>query len=160
MGEFRIEETSAMSERPVVLHPKSFRRDLLFGWSTLSSLALPILENGSSCSRSMLKRAERLGMIRLVRKSSPVGSSAGILISGFASGRGFLLFFHRLVADFLRLGEICEGLVKEASAASLELLVLSGAGSAARFLRNLFMVRLSLSMSVRVRGEVARQGEV
>ena len=78
------DETSAISERPLSL--KRLILDALFGIKTLSSLALPILELGSSCSRSMLKRADRLGIRRLVRKSSVDGKAVARLISFLGSG--------------------------------------------------------------------------
>ncbi len=71
--------------------PYSTSRERRLGSKTLSSLALPSIDIGSSCSLSMLKRAERLGMIRLVRKLSDVGRT------NESSGRGAAwgcCFFH------------------------------------------------------------------
>jgi hypothetical protein len=56
----------------------------------------------------MLNRWERLAMRRLVRKSSFEGKAAERSNSGFTSGCSFglrFLFFHLLVALFLRPGE-------------------------------------------------------
>ena len=75
---------SPISERPCPLNRS--RRDARFGKRTLSSLAFPIFDDGSSCSRSMLNLADKLGMRRLVRKSSEAGSAVAILISGLGSG--------------------------------------------------------------------------
>lgn len=51
---------------------------------TLSSLALPSRVDGSSCSLSMLKRADIFGMSRLVLKSSDEGRTVARSSSGFA----------------------------------------------------------------------------
>ena len=65
MMESMVLETSAISESAPAAAPKSMSRDFLFGCSTLSSLAFPMTEFGSSCSRNMLNRAERFGIMRL-----------------------------------------------------------------------------------------------
>lgn len=80
-GGARIDSTSAMSCSPAP-NPKSANLDCLFGNRTLSSLALPSFEFGSSCSRSIENRADRPVMRRLVRKSS-VGGSADAKSSSF-----------------------------------------------------------------------------
>lgn len=87
------DETSAMSERPPAVKPNSCSRDCRFGCSTLSSLALPIFEAGSSCSRNMLKRVERPGMIKLVRKSSTLGRAKARSSSGLGGSCAFFPFF-------------------------------------------------------------------
>lgn len=68
-----------------------FNLDARFGNKTLSSLAFPIFELGSSCSRNMLNLADRLGISRLVRKSLSVGSAVDRSIFGGCSGSGFFL---------------------------------------------------------------------
>ena len=136
-----IEETSAISPRLLgAPKPKSVIRDRRLGWSTLSSLALPSIELGSSCSRNMLKRADKLGMSRLVRKSSDAGSAAAIFSSGFGS-TGFLLRIHLLVPDFFSPGErgAAGGGAEKACSASSFVARPSGA---AFFLRNRFIVAL------------------
>lgn len=84
----RIESTSAMSVKGLWL--KRLSLDALLGNSTLSSLALPIFVDGSSCSRSMLNLAERFGIIRLVRKSFDDGSAIVRSMADLLSGIGFL----------------------------------------------------------------------
>ena len=86
--ESRSESTSAMSVR--LLWPKRSSLEARFGKRTLSSLAFPILEFGSSCSLNMLNLADRFGIRRLVRKSSEGGKTAVISTSGFGSGWAFL----------------------------------------------------------------------
>lgn len=135
------DETSAMSNRPVGLKPKSPKRDRLLGWSTLSSLAFPISEFGSSCSRSILNRVDRLGISRLVRKSSVEGNAIETSSCGRGAGSGFLFFFHLLVEDFFRAGE--GGCDSALSASSFEI-----GPSVAFFFRNLFMVKLSRSVEL------------
>ena len=97
-----IDETSAISERPPGTKPKSCRRDCRFGCKTLSSLAFPIFEFGLSCSLNMLNRAERLGIIKLVRKLSVEGRTAVRSISTFGSGCPFFHFFAFFVSDVAR----------------------------------------------------------
>jgi hypothetical protein len=79
------DDTSAMSESPPGAKPNSWSRDERFGARTLSSLALPILELGSSCSLSILKRVDRPGMIRLVLKSFVLGSAEPRSNTGWTS---------------------------------------------------------------------------
>ena len=105
-----MESTSAMSESPWRLKRSS--RDARLGKSTLSSLAFPSIEEGSSCSLSMLNLAERFGIRRLVRKSSCGGSAVARLISGLG-GSGTACFFRLNVLDErLGIGGVsvsCEG---------------------------------------------------
>ena len=89
-----IDETSAISESPCVEKPKSFNLDCRFGNRTLSSLAFPIFDFGSSCSRSMENRADSPLISKLVRKSSEDGNAVERSISGFGSGSG--VFFPNL----------------------------------------------------------------
>lgn len=84
------ESISAMSARTPALN--MFRRDARLGNKTLSSFALPILDDGSSCSLNMLNLAERLGMSRLVRKSSDEGSAEDKSSSGFGACWPFFPF--------------------------------------------------------------------
>lgn len=70
------------------------RRETLLGKSTLSSLALPTFVFGSSCSRSMLKRADRPGISRLVRKSSVLGKAVARSNSSFGSTTFFCFRFR------------------------------------------------------------------
>ena len=86
-----MDETSAISESLAgESNPNSASLEDRFGKRTLSSLAFPIFEFGSSCSRNMLNLAERLGMIRLVRKSSDDGS-AELRSNSTLGGDGFFL---------------------------------------------------------------------
>lgn len=88
---------SDTSERPCPL--KRSRRDALFGKSTLSSLAFPIFDSGSSCSRSILNLADRFGMSRLVRKSSVAGRAAAMSTSGLGCSAAFLFPPHLIDAN-------------------------------------------------------------
>ena len=88
---------SVASERPRPL--KRSRREARLGKRTLSSLAFPILDDGSSCSRSILNLAERFGISRLVRKSSEAGSAADMLNSGLGCGATFFLPPHLIDAN-------------------------------------------------------------
>lgn len=90
-----MDSSSAMSPSPLPLaKPKSASRDWRFGKRTLSSLALPSLELGSSCSRSIENLAESPFIRRLVRKSSFDGKAeAKSMSSFFVSGSEF--FFPR-----------------------------------------------------------------
>ena len=88
----RMESTSAISVKGVWL--KRFSLDALFGNRTLSSFALPILVEGSSCSRSILNLADRFGMMRLVRKSFEEGKDVARLMIGLLSGIGFLFLLN------------------------------------------------------------------
>ena len=54
-----MDATSAISERPWDWKPKSLNLDCRFGNMTLSSLALPIFDFGSSCSRSIENLADK-----------------------------------------------------------------------------------------------------
>jgi hypothetical protein len=83
--ELLSEDTSAISESPPGAKPNSWSRDCRLGESTLSSLAFPSFESGSSCSLSMLKRVDKPGMIKLVRKSSTLGSADPRSKSGVTS---------------------------------------------------------------------------
>lgn len=82
--------------------------EMSFSGITLSSAALPILESGG-CSRSMLKRADRFGMMRDVRKSS-VGSvkerSWGAGCEG-GGGDGAGAFFLRKAFMVRERGQLC-----------------------------------------------------
>ena len=89
----RIDSVSAISVRGLWLN--KFSLEARLGNKTLSSLAFPSIEFGSSCSFNILKRADRPGMSRLVRKSLVAGSAAARLNSGFGSGM-FLFFLLRL----------------------------------------------------------------
>ncbi len=91
------ESLSVTSARPCPLNRS--RRDARFGKRTLSSLAFPILDDGSSCSRSILNLAERFGIKRLVRKSSEAGSAADMLNSGLGCGTTFFLPPHLIDAN-------------------------------------------------------------
>jgi len=92
----------------------------------------------------MLKRAERLGMSRLVRNTSLSGSAATMSSCGFGSGCSFLLLFHRLVVLFLAPGEVgagAESVVEDSDPAR------SGSGPRL-WLRNFFMVLLNKLVDV------------
>jgi hypothetical protein len=65
--------------------PKSANLDWRFVKRTLSSLALPILVLGSSCSLNMENRADKLFINKLVRKSSLVGRALDRSISFLTS---------------------------------------------------------------------------
>ena len=82
------ESTSAISVKGLSLN--RFSRDPLLGNRTLSSFALPIFVEGSSCSRSILNLAERFGMIKLVRKSFDDGKTVDRSMTSLLSGIGFL----------------------------------------------------------------------
>lgn len=71
--------------------------DVRLGNRTLSSLAFPIFEWGSSCSLSMLNRADRLGINKLVRKSSDEGRT--VVRSNCGLGSGWFFLFLRNVLD-------------------------------------------------------------
>ena len=93
-----MESTSAISESPWRLKRSSL--DARLGKSTLSSLAFPNIEVGSSCSLSMLNLADRFGISRLVRKSSCGGSAVARSISGSGfGGSGAACFFRLNVLD-------------------------------------------------------------
>ena len=86
------------------------RLDMRLGARTLSSLALPILEAGSLCSRNMLKRADNLGMMRLVRKSSSEGKAREKSIVGGGGTSGVCSWDFLLFLDLkLLLNERAEG---------------------------------------------------
>ena len=96
----------------------------------------------------MLKRAERFGISKLVRKSSLEGKAPDRSRVGFTSS-GFFGFFHLYVPDFLScvVGETCAGGAESAKRASLLLASGGGKGSGASFfLRNLFIVILKRSV--------------
>jgi hypothetical protein len=86
-----MEATSAISERPCVWKVKSLNLDCRFGNKTLSSLALPIFDFGSSCSLSMENLADKPLINRLVRKSSDGGRALATSSCGIGSGSGFFL---------------------------------------------------------------------
>jgi hypothetical protein len=86
-----MDSVSAMSVSG--LWANKFRREARFGNKTLSSLALPTLVVGSSCSRSMLNLAESPGINRLVRKSLVSGRATDKSTCGFGSGAVFCLRF-------------------------------------------------------------------
>ena len=77
-----------MPDRELPVKPKSPSRDFRLAARTLSSLAFPTSDNGSSWSLSMLKRVDRFDMIILVRKLSTVGSASDTSNSGSGSGSG------------------------------------------------------------------------
>ena len=89
-----IDSTSAMSVRGLCLNRLS--REARLGNNTLSSLALPILVVGSSCSRSMLNRADIPGMISDVRKLLASGSAAMISSDEICGGAAFCFRFKLL----------------------------------------------------------------
>jgi len=134
------DETSAISESPVGWQPKSPRRERLLGCNTLSSLAFPRSELGSSCSRSILNRVDRLGISKLVRKSSVDGSAMDTSSSGRGAGSGFLFFFHLLAPDFFGAGDGRGGCESALSASSFET-----GPSMAFFFKSLFIVVLKKS---------------
>ena len=84
-----MDATSAISERPWDWKARSLNLDCRFGNNTLSSLALPIFDFGSSCSRSIENLADRPFINKLVRKSSDGGKAFARSSSGFGSGSGF-----------------------------------------------------------------------
>ena len=79
-------DISSISESREGLWPNKFRREARLGKRTLSSLALPIMDSGLSWSLSILNRADSLGMIRLVRKSSGGGRALERSRSGVLGG--------------------------------------------------------------------------
>lgn len=96
-----MEDTSAMSERPWDSKAKSLNLDCRFGNKTLSSLALPIFDFGSSCSRSIENLADRPLISRLVRKLSDDGN-AFVRSSSIGLCSGSAIFFPlRNVFDVL-----------------------------------------------------------
>jgi hypothetical protein len=108
----------------------------------------------------MLKRAERFGISKLVRKSSVEGKALARLRVGFTSS-GFFGFFHLYVPDFLScvVGETCAGCAESAKSASLLLASGGGNGSGASFfLRNLFIVILQRSVQCFMRRRDGSEG--
>lgn len=92
------DDTSAISARPFDEKLKSLNLDCCLGNNTLSSLALPSFEFGSSCSRNMENLADKPFMRRLVRKSSDGGNAFARSSTGFASGCAFF-FLHNVFDD-------------------------------------------------------------
>ena len=86
-----LEEHSSISASILGLWPNRFNLEARLGNNTLSSLALPSNESGSSCSFSMLNRADSFGISRLVRKSSVDGRAAERSKSGLDSCISFFL---------------------------------------------------------------------
>lgn len=85
-----------MSASMAGLWPNKLSREARLGNKTLSSLAFPSIESGSSCSFSMLNRADNLGIRRLVRKLSVGGSAADRSKSGLGSSTAFFFDDFRL----------------------------------------------------------------
>lgn len=104
--------------------PKSTIRERLLGCKTLSSLAFPSSELGSSCSLSILNLADRFGMIKLVLKSSADGRASAMLNSGFCSG--WRLFLFHFEALFLIPGDSCEGVRERLRSEKLVFMPASG----------------------------------
>lgn len=88
-----------MSASMAGLCPNKLSREARLGNRTLSSLAFPINDNGSSCSFNILNRADNLGINRLVRKLSEEGSAAERSKLGAGSGLASFLDFEMSVGE-------------------------------------------------------------
>lgn len=105
------DDTSAISARPFDEKLKSLNLDCCLGNNTLSSLALPSFEFGSSCSRNMENLADKPFMRRLVRKSSDGGNAFARSSTGFASGCAFF-FLHNVFDDLTGVQQESQNLLK------------------------------------------------